>query len=82
VIDGAKQLAWVEDEFQDDERQVFRIFRKVADDARDYPEGPMRKHWAADALVRKDRERAELEARARHKVETACRALLDRWGGI
>jgi hypothetical protein len=39
VIDGARQLAWVEHEFHGDDRKSFLVFSRLANAVRNYPEG-------------------------------------------
>jgi hypothetical protein len=82
VIDGARQLEWVEGQFQSGDRQAFAVFSRLVASVRDYPEGAARKHWAADALAQKDAERARLEVDAWPDVEIACKTLIDRWGAV
>jgi hypothetical protein len=82
AIDGAKQLAWVEQEFHGDDRQRFAVFSRLDTAVRDHPEGPVREHWAADALARTDAERDQLERAAWPEVEQACKELIERWSAV
>lgn len=44
------------------------------------PIGPVRRHWAPDALVEEDQEIARAEAWAREGGLLACKRLIDRFG--
>jgi len=79
VIEGARQLQWIEREFQSD---VFGIFSRITRKTRDHPVAAVRKHWATDALARVDRERTELEENSRLEVELASQKLIDVWAAI
>jgi hypothetical protein len=82
VIEGAKQLAWVERELSPEDRPSVAVFARLTDAVRDYPAGSARKHWASDALARKDAERAQLELDAWPEIERACRQVIDRWAAV
>ena len=79
VIEGARKLFDAADPFPG-EGDVFGIFSRVALAAREFPEGSQRRHWAADALIRKDAERAQFEADAWPEIERACKELVNRRG--
>ena len=82
VLEGAKQLAWVDREFSPEDRPSVAVFARLTDAVRDYPEGSVRKHWASDALAQKDAERAQLALDSWPDIERACRLVIDRWTAV
>lgn len=79
VIEGARKLFDADDPYPF-MGNVPDIFSRVALAAREFPEGGQRKHWAPEALIRKDAERRQFEADAWPEIERACKELVNRWG--
>jgi hypothetical protein len=81
IIDGSRQLVGLlrridVDEFDDD----FMPFVGIASETDSLPIGESRKHWAADALQKKDSEIAAAEAHWRGHALPACTRLVSRFG--
>ena len=52
------------------------IFNIVCTETRHIPVGDVRKHWAAHALLEKDKELKEIEARHQKRVFAACEKIV------
>ena len=81
IIDGSRQLSALlhhidVDEFDDD----FVPFIGIDSETDSLPVGESRKHWAADALQKKDAEIAAAEAHWRSHALPACTRLIARFG--
>jgi len=79
VIDAAQKFQSIEHEFRYGEGRGLEIFSRITSATSGHPRVEQRKHWAADALARVERECAELEERTRPEVELACRKLIEQW---
>lgn len=77
---GARRLAglrWQAGVPEDD--QAFLTFVAIDSETDALPVGPVREHWATDALVRKEADIARAEAWALTTGANAFRALLHKW---
>ena len=81
IINGSRQLAALlhhidVDEFDED----FMPFVGIDSETDNLPTGETRKHWATDALEKKDAEIAAAEAHWRDYALSACTRLVARFG--
>jgi hypothetical protein len=72
---AAQRFAFVGEHLDED----WRVFVAIDSETDHLPLGDVRKHWAADALARKDAERRETEAFYRDHLLSAARSLLRRY---
>lgn len=79
-LEGVRGMFGVASEFGDSERvEYFGPFIGVYSETDTFPTGDVRSRWSKEALERADRELAEAERLYRPAIESACRALIEKW---
>lgn len=78
IKDGASRIATLASQIDLPWRDRLQLFEAIADEMDGFPSGTAREHWAASALVEKDRELAAFEGRIRYRVVESCRDLQER----
>lgn len=80
IIYGSRLIQQYRFDLDDENDKDFGVFVLVDSDTDHLPVDNERDNWSAEALVRKDREIAEVEDFYRRDVFYACEVLLERFG--
>ena len=81
IIAGAREMTCVRFRSHTNEQrdEEFLAFVGIASETDHLPVGDVRRHWAADALIRKDAEIIEAEDFFRERALEAARILVERY---
>jgi hypothetical protein len=80
VVAGARQLCGLAHQVGADRDPDFIVFIGIDSESDHLPIGEVRQQWNPDALLAKDAELADYEARVRERAFAACRSLIQKYG--
>ncbi len=81
LLEGCRAIVRLRGSLSDPEQSDpdLLVFVAVESEVDDMPFGLARQHWAPEALVEKDRQKAEYLGAARQDILRACRVLITKW---